>query len=194
MELDNNNGTYNTCKDCISQTGGCCVNVRLFLTEEDIIPFTEVIDKGFLPENHTFEIWSDNGLNGEKTYVYNSKREPCVFLQADQTCAIYDNRPGVCRLYPVLWNKDQEDPFSIFIDLLCPLAHTKPLFDIYDYALDPRNIDHMRKIGPLNFDPGDTNSINITDKKRYFDGLKNLYDRKGNPYDDFWIKKFSKSD
>jgi Fe-S-cluster containining protein len=39
-------------------------------------------------------------LHLDKDNDYVVKQSPCPFLAADNTCNIYDDRPGDCRRYP----------------------------------------------------------------------------------------------
>lgn len=162
----------NVCASCIFETGGCCVDVKLFMHEDDVVVFLEAQEQGLIPEHHLL-VEADPR---SQTWLYHSRKEPCVFLGPDHACSIYDRRPGICSLYPLQWTFDPEEEFAVFIDLLCPLTHSVPLREIFWWAEDEKNLQHMRRMGPLTFDTTTSDMINVTDMKRLYSGLRSVYD------------------
>ena len=160
------------CTNCIRKTGGCCTNVHLIIHSSEITPFLKAKDSGLFTKSHVLEKWNDN----KDLYVYTSTDQRCIFLSTNNTCLIYEKRPTICRLYPVVWKTGIIEPFNIYIDLLCPLSHVVPIIDIYKPSKKMINKELMKKIGSLNFDDNDCSYLNITDKKQSSDGLKALYD------------------
>ena len=162
----------NTCNNCINLTGGCCTNANLIIHKSEIKPFMEAKKTGRLPESQSFEKLDDE----DDLYFYQAHGERCLFLSDENNCIIYDQRPTVCKMYPIVWKKSPIDPTTIFIDMLCPLTHSMPIKDFFKANVTIENQKIMKLIGPLIFDQTDSSYLNITDKKRSSDALTKLYD------------------
>lgn len=55
-----------------------------------------------------------NGIG--RIYVLKNKDKRCVFLDLTGRCKIYDSRPKGCRLYPLVYNLDEQ---RVELDDLC---------------------------------------------------------------------------
>ena len=162
----------NICNDCISTTGGCCTGVNIILHESEVKPFLYAKEKHLFSESDNLE-----ELKGQKDlFVYTSGTKRCHFLTESNTCSIYNSRPTICKLYPIVWKKGIIESNDIFIDLLCPLTHVKPILDLYSSSQELENKKLIKKIGSLVFNENDSSFLNITDKKRSSDALSNIYD------------------
>ncbi len=142
----------NICSECINHSGGCCVGVRFNVHENEIKPFLEAQQSGKMPSNHKLEYDKD-----DKTYLYDSgDGNRCMFLGGTNQCTIYDKRPLICRLYPILWKKD-----NYFIDLICPLVHAVPLRDIATWPETNKNKASLKDMPELDFDGRSRQYINL---------------------------------
>ena len=90
-----------------------------------------------------------------------------MFLDKNNVCTIYNQRPAICRLYPLLWKRDSSGKNEIFIDVSCPLVYEIPLKEIISWSKDQKNTNQMRKMGSLDFDGRYRNYINFTQLKSY---------------------------
>jgi hypothetical protein len=78
--------------DCLS-CANCCKTTPALIERSDIkriAKFLGVSPKGFIRK------YLIEDFNGEMVI----QRVPCTFLNADNTCAIYEVRPNACREYP----------------------------------------------------------------------------------------------
>jgi Fe-S-cluster containining protein len=162
------------CDACITYNGGCCVGVRLCVHKDELKPFHDLMKNGNLPNGHSLKLWDKNDKN---INLYSSGDHPCMFLGYKNGCKIYDNRPLICRMYPLHWKGEDEDDISLFLDLACPLAHILPLREITSWANDKKNKEQTTKMGDLDFDGRRGEYINITFLKKNFDALKLLEDK-----------------
>lgn len=161
----------NICNDCISTTGGCCTGVNIILHESEVKPFLHAKKEGLFTESDNLEQFKEQ----KDLFVYTSGTKRCHFLTDSNTCSIYDSRPTICRLYPIVWKKGIIESSDIFIDLLCPLTHVKPIVDLYASTQNLENQKLIKEIGSLVFNENDSGYLNITDKKRSSDALAKLY-------------------
>ncbi len=161
----------NICNECIIKTGGCCTNANLIIHSSEINPFLEAKTKDVIPPTQSLEKLSDE----KDLYFYQTNGERCIFLSSSNACLIYDTRPTICKMYPILWNKTALDPTNIFIDLLCPLAHSVPISDIYKTSRDINIKKMIKKIGPLVFDHTASTYLNINDIKRSSEAFDEIY-------------------
>ncbi len=62
-------------------------------------------------------------IDAEQDYVLNAA--PCPFLNADNTCQVYDYRPGACREYPHTNRKKfyQLLPLTLRNTYICPATY-----------------------------------------------------------------------
>ena len=149
------------CQKCININGGCCTNVKLLIHGSEIDAFRERYNTNTLPLEHEFEV-----VDKERDlYLYDSGGERCMFLNADNICSIYEQRPLICRLYPLKWQTME----NYHIDLSCPLAHLIPLNEIAHWRDEDKNTHLLTKMVPLHFNSKSKDFANITNlKKKYF--------------------------
>ena len=142
----------NICSECINHSGGCCVGVRFNIHENEIEPFLKAQKNGKMPTTHKLVYDKD-----DNTYLYDSGNNTrCIFLGVNNQCQIYDKRPLICRLYPILWKKD-----NYFVDLICPLVHTIPLRDIATWPETNMNRASLKDMPELDFDGRSRQYINL---------------------------------
>ncbi len=72
------------CEKC----GYCCTATDVHISKQDIIRVGEKADKGFIEPSQT-------GFR-----IKGTKNNRCMFLNEENICKIYENRPFVCRQYP----------------------------------------------------------------------------------------------
>jgi Fe-S-cluster containining protein len=78
--------------DCLS-CANCCKTTSPIFRDIDIKRISKRLrqtEKQFVSENLR--------LDEDKDYVL--KKSPCLFLESDNTCRIYEDRPLACREYP----------------------------------------------------------------------------------------------
>lgn len=103
--------------DCL-QCANCCKTTGPLFTEQDIIK----ISKHLRMKPRDFE---------EKFLKIDEDRDkvlqtlPCYFLNADNTCSIYDVRPKACREFPHTDRKKiyQINHLTIKNTVICPAAY-----------------------------------------------------------------------
>lgn len=78
--------------DCL-QCANCCKTISPIFTTKDI----ERISKH---KKISFTQFVENYLRIDEDQDYVLKSSPCVFLEPDNKCSIYDHRPKACREYP----------------------------------------------------------------------------------------------
>ena len=159
------------CQKCIATNGGCCVDVTFSIHTSEIDPFLkfEIENGGFLPSGHTLKPTKEE----PEFHTYDSGGKKCMFLGDDLQCSIYDKRPLMCRLYPILWRK----PDKIYIDMLCPLTHVIPLRDIADWVKLPKNQEQLGNMDDLDFVGRSRQYLSINALKEDNSALKILEDR-----------------
>ncbi|MGI0090998.1 MAG: YkgJ family cysteine cluster protein [Nitrososphaerales archaeon] len=139
----------NVCKahHCTS----CCYGTEMPLLRADV---QRLVLLGFKEEFFTVE------SDGFKI-LKNSSHGRCVFHDGKQ-CTIYPDRPNGCKLYPVIFDEDQNHPVK---DELCPFRNEfglsprtgQELTDVYtklieerqDRNKDDRRKRHMQKASPV---------------------------------------------
>lgn len=82
---------YTRTGDCVG-CGDCCRNIYL-IHEDKTIDSLEMFE-ALKPKNPEYQHFTPDGLDDE------GMRFSCQHLQADDSCAIYDSRPLLCRIYP----------------------------------------------------------------------------------------------
>lgn len=99
------------CLDCAN----CCKSTPALLNQEDINRISKYlkIDKQTFIKQYT-KIDEDNDLIFKKT--------PCIFLEQNNKCKIYEVRPFACKDYPHTKRKNQMDIVDITIEnyKICP--------------------------------------------------------------------------
>lgn len=103
------------CLDCAN----CCKTTSPIFTRQDI----KRLSKLFKVKTATF-IAEYLRLDAEGDYVL--KVAPCPFLQADNTCFVYDVRPQACREYPHTNRKNMYQILTLTQrnTLVCPAVAT----------------------------------------------------------------------
>ncbi len=90
------------CLDCAN----CCKTTPALLSQYDI----SRIAKHLKISNKEFiDRYTTTDDDGDTVF----KQTPCVFLQQDNTCKIYDIRPFACKDYPHTNRKKQKDILNI---------------------------------------------------------------------------------
>lgn len=154
-------GQNDICSKCISHSGGCCIAVRFTIHGEEIDPFLKRKNSDSIPEGHIFKKMK----NRNNQYLYSSNNDTCMFLDKNNVCKIYGQRPVMCRMYPLLWKRNFSGKNAIFIDVSCPLVYEKPIKEIVSWSKDIKNVNQMRKMGSLDFDGRYRNYINFSQLK-----------------------------
>ena len=162
--------TETICQQCIRHSGGCCTSVCLTIHKSEIQPFIEAEKKNNFPEGHTLEPWDEE----KDLFVYKSAEDPCLFLGEDKQCTIYPNRPLICRMYPILWTREE----SFFVDLSCPYAHTIPLKEILTWPNEQKNHEQLKNMSQLEFNINKKQYAPISRLKENFTVLE-LLDKDG---------------
>ncbi len=115
------------CFDCGAK---CCQSVILVINKDEPAskPFLEKFEDDKIPKGHN--LWDDDDTR-INNWRYDSNGEPCMFFN-DQTkkCSIENEKPVICKLYPLKWKHQH----SLFISLVCPLTHYIPLKTIVSWA------------------------------------------------------------
>lgn len=78
--------------DCLA-CANCCKTTSPIFTNRDI----ERLAKHFRVRPADFV---DHYLRTDEDADYVLKQSPCVFLNPDNTCSVYEDRPQACREYP----------------------------------------------------------------------------------------------
>lgn len=78
--------------DCMS-CGNCCKTTSPIFYQKDI----DRLSKHFKMKPGSF-VEKYLHIDSDQDYVLNSA--PCVFLNADNSCSVYDIRPAACSTYP----------------------------------------------------------------------------------------------
>lgn len=84
----------------------CCQNTNMVLSKEDMV---RIVESGYPKEDFCFQ--DEEGW----IRLLNSKGR-CVFHSGEK-CTIYTQRPFGCRLYPIVYDLDLEEPIY---DEECP--------------------------------------------------------------------------
>ncbi len=102
--------------DCL-QCANCCKTTGPLFTEKDI----ERISKGLRMKPSDFE---DKFLRVDEDRDKVLQNLPCWFLNADNTCSIYEIRPKACREFPHTDRKKiyQINHLTIKNTVVCPAA------------------------------------------------------------------------
>jgi Fe-S-cluster containining protein len=87
----------------------CCYDTEMLLTEDDVRRI-----QGLGYEESYFALNSHDGFK----MLRNSNQGRCVFHDGKQ-CTIYASRPVGCKLYPVIYNENTNQPVK---DRLCPFS------------------------------------------------------------------------
>jgi Fe-S-cluster containining protein len=88
----------------------CCNNLNLLLTPYDIIRIKNnlgLTSTEFLKEYTTWQIGPSTGL---PVVVLKQINDKCPFV-SDDGCTIYKDRPGACRLYPLVRMRSKSEEY-----------------------------------------------------------------------------------
>ena len=102
--------------DCLT-CANCCKTTGPLFTPADITRLSKHLK---LKEGDFVERYLS--IDEEGDYVLQSV--PCTFLNADNTCSVYDHRPKACREYPHTDRKRQHEILSLTQKnvAICPAA------------------------------------------------------------------------
>jgi len=81
----------------------CCANLNLVLTPYDVLRFKNRLNlssEEFLENYTTSYVDEAYGVPVVKLKMNNDETRRCPFV-SPEGCAVYDDRPGACRLYPL---------------------------------------------------------------------------------------------
>lgn len=105
------------CLECAN----CCKTTPALLTQNDIAriaKYLKISKKEFIQQYTTTDSDSDTVF----------KQTPCVFLQHNNTCKIYDIRPFSCKDYPHTQRKNQKNILHITEQNIAICPAVKQLF------------------------------------------------------------------
>lgn len=91
------------CHPGVSCFTACCANLNLALTPYDVLRLKnrlEISSAQFLDLYTTDEVKNNCGLPVLMFRMNSDAKRTCPFLKP-KGCAVYEDRPGACRLYPV---------------------------------------------------------------------------------------------
>jgi Fe-S-cluster containining protein len=92
----------------------CCRDVNIFLTPYDVLRIrrgTGLSSEEFL-EKYTITLLGEDGLPLVVLKMMEDEKKNCRFVTPDG-CAVYQNRPWSCRMYPVFPLSSEEKEFLI---------------------------------------------------------------------------------
>lgn len=138
-------GHIDSCAKCIEIAGGCCTDQAITIQEDKAQPFLDVFAKK-QPKGHTLEY-----DKRDHTYEYRSKG-PCIFLGKDKSCQIYDQRPLICQMYPILW---EGKPLKFYLDKNCMLVHKILPEEFRKWVGKKETYLEIELLGELDFDIAD---------------------------------------
>jgi Fe-S-cluster containining protein len=144
------------CSECIKTTGGCCVEVEFSIHKSEVTIFLAKQRNGELPSGHSLKF-----DDSDDTYTYSSGEGRCTFLSDENKCSIYETRPLMCRMYPVLWQQ-RKKMLSYYLDMSCPLAHRMPLREFISWPNRNENNRQISQMNDLDFNHKDEQYISLT--------------------------------
>lgn len=119
--------------------------------------FRKRFDDKTAPNKHTLTLHDDDN----DIFEYSSASDPCMFLSKDLECTIYEKRPLICRMYPILWQeKRRSEDMDYFVDYACPLAHRLPVRDFFNWIHEYEKL--VMEMGELDFNYKMGNYVNIS--------------------------------
>jgi Fe-S-cluster containining protein len=83
--------------------GACCSDLALMLTPFDVLRLRRALgedSRAFISGRADIAVAPDTGLPQLRLRMLDAPGAPCPFLRA-QGCAVYADRPGACRTYPL---------------------------------------------------------------------------------------------
>lgn len=100
------------CKPGISCFNKCCNDVNIFLTPYDIIRLKNrlKINSGAFLENYTILPVEENLKHPVVMLQMNEDDMNCPFVDPEKGCAVYEDRPWACRMFPIGVGSPKDDP------------------------------------------------------------------------------------
>jgi Fe-S-cluster containining protein len=100
---------------CLPDCGLCCRTYRVPLTGFDLDRLKGVVDPR---DCSTIVSAPGEEAAGIRAFMENGKAESCCYLDGNDRCAVYDNRPLYCRTYPLI--RDTYAQLEMGVDYTCP--------------------------------------------------------------------------
>ncbi len=89
----------------------CCYETEMILTRNDVKRITQHL--GLSLENFAF-------MNDDGFYQLKNKNGYCIFLdESTKQCSIHDIKPSGCKVYPIIFDVDQN---QCVLDDACPFT------------------------------------------------------------------------
>ena len=138
--------------------------MRFTIHDDEVGPFLKLKKNGGLPRGHKLKR-SETAVD-DPGYIYESGKDRCVFLNGDNQCSIYSQRPLICRMYPIMWTETDDDPELRFhLDMACKLTHEVPI-KVFEEQCHSQDAEQMvPKYGALDMDPEDSQYIDLNSTK-----------------------------
>ena len=92
------------CHPGVSCFNKCCHEIDVILTPVDILKMKTALNirsDEFLKKYTTLQTLKDTGIPLVKLLMSENSNGACIFLDGSKGCSIYQNRPQVCRSYPL---------------------------------------------------------------------------------------------
>ncbi|MEA3512367.1 MAG: YkgJ family cysteine cluster protein [Campylobacterota bacterium] len=131
IDTTNQSFTFSSCEGCPAR---CCDGREGSIFSELILDDFEQVSKNF-PIVFTF---GDLGYLKANVLLSNGK-DFCPYI-VNHKCTIYDERPSVCRIYPLSQNVDNK----VYIDDLCPALSTETGINIVTNGEISDNFFHKK--------------------------------------------------
>lgn len=97
---------------CSNQCGAECCSGIIFLGEEDIKKLKQLGYSNFTTDNN------------KKELMLTDESNDCIFLDENNKCSIYENRPIDCQLFPLGFKINSRKIHIVLIK--CPLSKELP--------------------------------------------------------------------
>lgn len=119
--------------DCTT-CANCCKTLQVIIDDKDISRLAVRLGMTVSQFSHRYVRTAADGLKHFASM-------PCPFLDANNLCSVYEDRPQACRDYPFLYNKDFRDRSLTMIEntAVCPIV-----FNVWK-SLKQRLWPHRRK-------------------------------------------------
>ena len=92
------------CHPGVSCFNKCCHEIDVILTPVDILKMKTALNirsDEFLKKYTTLQTLKGTGIPLVKLLMRENSKGACIFLDGSKGCSIYQNRPQVCRSYPL---------------------------------------------------------------------------------------------
>lgn len=93
-----------SCHKGVSCWNACCHGTDITLTPFDILRLSRRLNlrpAGFLASFTLPSVWDKAGLPVARLRMADEADSPCVFLDDEAGCTVYEDRPASCRYYPL---------------------------------------------------------------------------------------------